>query len=205
VIFIHLSFCVKLFRMSKEKGKGLLNARAMDGPVIKNTVADVFKSNPKVAVTYHVMSTPFSLFNTAGVLLGGGLYGAGFRPLPSALAMMGTTGVVAGSLGMVLGLAAMSGIAAKGEAASPPWNQDGIQQRVDGLSHNFKVRVLDLSAWSGMAVAAGALLFAGGPSKLKLSAGPLGVLQALSLGTALGSFGAFGCMYSNRPSEEDDE
>jgi hypothetical protein len=192
--------------MSNEEREGL-DSEAMGEPVIKNTVADLFKSNPKLAVTYHVTSTPFCLLNTAGVLLGGGLYGVGlFRPMfPSAWAMMGTTGLVAGSSGMLLGLAGMAGIAAKGEAASPPWDDDGIQNRADRLGHNYMVRVLDLSAWCGMGVAAGALLFAGGPSKLNLSGGPLGVFQALSLGTAIGGLGAFGCMYSNRPSYEDDE
>lgn len=182
----------------------LLDPKAMDGPVIKNTVADLFKSNAKSAVIYHVMSTPFAVFNTIGVPLGGGLYGLGFRPFSSALAMMGTTGLVAGCGGMLLGLAGMSAIAAKGEAASPPWTDDGIQQRVDGLSHNFKVRVLDMSVWGGVGLAAGALVLAGGPSKLVLSGGTLGVMQALSLGSAIGGLGAFGCIYSTLPPKDDE-
>lgn len=180
----------------------------MDGPVIKNTVADLLKSNPELFMTYHVMCTPFVLFNTVGVLLGGGLYGIiGLRhsALPSALATMGTAGLVTGCGGMLLGLGALAATSKKGEAASPPWNENGIQQRVDGLSHNFKVRVLDVSVWSGMGLAVGALLLAGGhPAKLKLSGGTLGVLQALSLGSAIGSLGAFGCIYKTLPPKDEE-
>jgi len=95
--------------------------------------------------------------------------------------------------------------ARQGESASPPWNDEGIQQRVDGLSHNFKVRVLDLSAWAGVGVAAGAMVLAGGPKKFKFSPGILGVMQGLSLGSALGSLGAIGCIFSTRPKFDEDE
>ena len=192
--------------MGREKD-GLLDPKEMDGPVIKNTVADLLKSNPELFMTYHVMSTPFGLFNTVGVLLGGGLYGLGVRrpsSFPSALAMMGTAGLITGCGGMLLGLGGLAKTVQKGEAATPPWNADGIQQRIDGLSHNFKVRVLDLSVWSGMGLAVGALVLSGGPSKLKLSGGALGALQALSLGSALGGLGAFGCIYKTLPPKEEE-
>jgi hypothetical protein len=122
----------------------LLDPKVMDGPAIKFTMADLFKSNPKVFLAYHVMMTPFGIFNTAGVLLGGALYGVGVRRLPSALAMMGTTGIIAGTAGMALGLSALVSTAQKGEKAEPPWNAGGIEQRRNGLSHNYKVRAMDL-------------------------------------------------------------
>jgi hypothetical protein len=185
----------------------LLDPKFMDGPSVKWTVADLFKSDPKLFMKYHVTSSGFHAATPFGCLLGGVLYGAGVRRLPTALAMMGTGGIVAGCGGMILGYSMMSKIATKGENASPPWTDDGIQNRVDGLSHNFKARVLDLSAWSGTGLAAGALAVAGGPAKLGLSAGALGVLQALTLGSTLGSLGAFGCIYSMLPkkSDRDDE
>jgi hypothetical protein len=64
-----------------------------------------------------------------------------------------------------------------------------------------------MSVWSGLSLAAGALILAGGPVKLGLSKGVGGVLQALSLGSAAGSLGAFGCIYSNKPTVKvnDDE
>jgi hypothetical protein len=94
----------------------------------------------------------------------------------------------------------------KGENATPiPYNDEGVQQRVNGLSHNFMVRIIDLSCWSGMGIAATALLVAGGPSKLRLCTGALGVAQALSLGSAFGGFGAFGCLYSLRMKDNFDE
>jgi hypothetical protein len=176
----------------------LLDPKTMDGPVIKFTMADLLKSNPKVLLAYHAMITPFGIFNTAGVLLGGALYGVGVRRLPSALAMMGTTGIIAGTAGMALGLSALASKAQKGEEAEPPWNADGIEQRVNGLSHNYKVRAMDLGVWCGSSLALGALLVNGGaaPPSLKLSAGRLGLLQSLSLGSFVGVSCAMGNIYS---------
>jgi len=156
-------------------------------------------------MTYHVMSAGYDAFTPVGATVGGILYGIRWRPFPSVLAMMGTGGLIGGSLGMVLGLTTMQKKARQGESASPPWNDEGIQQRVDGLSHNFKVRVLDLSAWAGVGVAAGAMVLAGGPKKFKFSPGILGVMQGLSLGSALGSLGAIGCIFSTRPKFDEDE
>jgi hypothetical protein len=176
----------------------LLDPKAMDGPVIKFTMADLLKSNPPVFIGYHVMMTPFGIFNTAGVLLGGALYGAGVRRLPSALAMMGTTGIVTGTAGMALGLSALVSTAQKGEGAEPPWNADGIEQRVNGLSHNYKVRALDLGVWCGSILALGTLLVNKGaaPPSWKLSAGRLGLLQSLSLGSFVGVSCAIGNIYN---------
>jgi hypothetical protein len=196
---------------------GLLDPKTMDGPAVSYTVHDLFRSNPKLFLTYHVASTPFDVFNTIGVILGTGLYGCGVRAPAAVVAQAGntsavaimssTTGLTLGCIGMVLGLTKLSMIASQGENATPiPYNDDGIQQRVNGLSHNFMVRIIDLSCWSGMGLAATALIVAGGPSNLKLSTGTLGIFQALSLGSALGGLGAFGCLYSvHRRNKMDDE
>lgn len=199
---------------------GLLDPKVMDGPKVPYTVHDMLLSNPKAFLTYHVMSTPFFLFNTMGSVVGAGLYGIGLRTIPARLiapafitsstsrlaVVTSATGLTFGCLGTLLGVAALSRVAMKGEDATPiPYNDEGVQQRVNGLSHNFMVRVVDLSCWSSMGIAATALLIAGGPSKLKLCTGTLGVVQALSLGSALGGLGALGCLYSMRMKDEDDE
>lgn len=177
----------------------LLDPKYMDGPIVRWTVADLFKSDKKTFMKYHVMESGYGALTPVGTILGGIVYGVGVRPFPSALQMMGTTGLVTGVAGMVLGLTRMNKVAAQGETASPPWTDDGIQNRVDGISHNFKVRILDLSVWSDMGLAAGALVLAGGPVKLGLSKGVGGILQALSLGTTVGSLSAFGCISSTIP------
>lgn len=188
--------------MAKES---LLDPKSMDGPAVKWTVADLFASNANVAMTYHVMGAGYDALTPVGTLLGGAIYAVGYRPMP-ALAFMGTTGLLTGTVGMALGLTGMMSTARKGEKATPlPWNEEGVQQRVDGLKHNFKVRILDKSVWYGIGMAGGALLFAGGPAKLGLSKGPLGVAQALSLGSAIGGLSAFGCIYATLPKKDDDD
>lgn len=178
----------------------------MDGPVIRWTVNDIFKGNNRLFISYHVVCSGFYALSPVGCLLGGALSGAGlFRPYPTVLSSMGTVGFGAGCLGMAIGASGLYSIANKGAAASPPWTNDGIQQRVDGLSHNFKVRVLDLSAWSGMAVAATTLVALGGPVKLGLASGTMGVVQALTLGSSIGSLAAFGCIYATLPKKDDDD
>ena len=56
-----------------------------------------------------------------------------------------------------------------------------------------------------MGLAAGALALAGGPQKLRLSPGVMGVMQALSLGSTLGSLSAMACIYAIVPKVEEDE
>jgi hypothetical protein len=110
--------------------------------------------------------------------------------------MMGTSGLVAGGVGAACGLALVANAARKGESNAPlPWNDECIQMRVDGLSHNFAVRVMDLSAWSGLGVAAGLLLLKS-PAAFApaFSPGALGTLQFLTLGAAAGSLGGIACV-----------
>jgi len=51
-------------------------------------------------MTYHVMSAGYDAFTPVGATVGGILYGIRWRPFPSVLAMMGTGGLIGGSLGM---------------------------------------------------------------------------------------------------------
>ena len=165
-------------------------------------------STDRLQHTYHVVSVGFGALTPIGAALGGALWYSGvYKPFPTALPMLGTAGLVAGGAGMAIGYFGMRAVASKGADASPiPWTEDGIQQRVNGLSHNFKVRVLDLSMWSGMGLATGAMLLAGGPASLGLSSGMLGVMQGLSLGSAAGTLGAIGCVIAtNQKEEKDDE
>ncbi|KAL3790955.1 hypothetical protein HJC23_004937 [Cyclotella cryptica] len=190
--------------MASPPNTNIPDAKSMDGPKVNWTVADTFRPNPHTAMTYHVMSAGYSAFTPLGAAIGALLYGAGWRRFPSVWATMGSTGLVAGGLGLLAGLGGMQSTAKKGEKAKIPWTEEGIQQRVDGLSHNFKVRVIDLSVWSGIGLAAGVLMVAG-PGKLKLSPGVLGALQGVSLGSALGSLGAIGCIFSTATKEESHE
>mmetsp|Transcript_25909 Transcript_25909/g.61003 ORF Transcript_25909/g.61003 Transcript_25909/m.61003 type:complete len:192 (+) Transcript_25909:145-720(+) len=181
--------------MAAESEEPLLDAKNMDGPAVKWTIADLFAVNNNLFMTYHVMGAGWDALTPVGSVLGGVLFGTNlYRPYPGLLASMGTVGFGVGCAGMALGLAKMSHTASQGENASPPWNKDGVQNRVDGLKHNFMVRVMDLSAWSGMGLAAAAMVGFGGPANLGLAKGSIGVVQGLALGSTLGGFGAFGCI-----------
>lgn len=199
---------------TKQSMSGLLDRQTMDGPVVAHTVADLFRSHPRTFMTYHVMSAGYGALTPLGVGTGAILYYTGlYRPLPqsSALTNLATAGLVAGGAGLCLGLYKQQRIARQ-QVTAPyknklPWTDEGIQQRVDGLSHNFKVRVLDVSVWSGIGLATGVLLLAGGPVALGLSPGLPGVLQGWSLGSAVGSLSALGCIMATAPSSKlnDDE
>lgn len=165
----------------------------MDGPKVETTVADLFKKNETIFMGYHVISAGWDVLGTAGAIAGLSAYGLGLRKYPL-LVTVGTSSLVGGLLGSSLGLTRMAITASKGDDASPPWNKEGVEQRVNGLSHNFKVRVLDKSSWTGIALASGALVLSGGPAALGFSRGALGVAQALSLGSAAGGISAFGCI-----------
>ena len=107
--------------MSSEENN-LLDPKSMDGPLMKWAPADVFKSDPRTFMTYHVMSAGYDAFTPLGCAVGGILYGMRWRPFPSALSMMGTVGLVAGCTGMLVGLGGMQKKAKMGDGASPPWN-----------------------------------------------------------------------------------
>jgi hypothetical protein len=175
----------------------LLNPSKMDGPTVSWTVADLFVKNPKVAMAYHVSSAGYDYMTVVGVAVGGLL---SFTPLgknSTPLSMMATSGLIGGCTGMAAGLMAMQAVSRKGNEASPPWNEDGIQQRVNGLQHNYKVRALDRGVWLGIAATGGLLAVTRtSPLKWGLHSGTLGVLQALSLGSAVGSVISIGCIFA---------
>jgi hypothetical protein len=171
----------------------------MDGPVVPWTVADLFKANPKLAMAYHTAGAGLDFMVPVGTIVGGGLYALGaYKPYPTALSSMAAAGLYAGGFGAAMGLGLLANTARKGEENQPlPWNDDTIQMRVNGLSHNFAVRVMDLSVWSGVGVAAGVLMLKGGPSAFSSAAfgrGAFGALQILSLGAAAGGLSGLACV-----------
>ena len=69
-----------------------------------------------------------------------------------------------------------------------PFDDAGIQNRVDGMTHNYRIRAMDLGVWIGVLTAGGVLAYNGcDASKLKLSSGTLGQLQAIGLGSVSAS------------------
>lgn len=191
---------------SETEQKQALLRKKMDGPVIPWTVGDTVlrRTGNSIFVTYHTIITPCAMATPVGCVLGAGLYATKLSSSPSLLQSMATTGLFFGGLGVTVGLTRRTWLALRGEKAQAkiPWNEQGIQQRVDGLSHNFKVRVLDLSAWHGLAAAAASLGVAGGPVPLGLASGSWGVLQALTLGSSLGGLGGLACIYSCVPRDD---
>ena len=162
---------------------------------VKHTIGDLLKSHPKFFLTYHVLDAGYDILTPLGVVIGGAAYyGLGFKPFDTPLATMGTAGLVGGSTGMLLGTLRLI----KTAATADNWNETGIEKRVDGLSHNFKIRVLENSVWGGLGLAAAALYVAGGPQKVGFSPGALGVAQGLSLGSAVGSVAGMACIASTK-------
>jgi hypothetical protein len=69
-----------------------------------------------------------------------------------------------------------------------PFDDAGIQNRVDGMCHNYRIRAMDLGVWMGILAAGGVLAYKGcDASTLGLSTGTLGQLQAIGLGSASAS------------------
>lgn len=176
----------------------------MDGPEVKWTVNDLFsESSDETFMAYHVASAGWDFMAPAGCMLGGILYSA-WRPLPF-LQMIGTGGLIAGCAGMCFGTMGMAQAKSKGELAKPlPWNEDGVKMRVDGLKHNYTVRIFDKCAWIGIAAGGALVALSRGPTRLGLSRGLLGTAQALTLGSSLGSFAAAGLAFQSRSLPYDD-
>jgi hypothetical protein len=181
--------------MAHEKNKGNavegpIFASSMDGPAVSWTMADLTKVNNKLFLTYHVMTSGYSYLTPLGCAIGAIAlpYASKFSNL-TRLQAAGTGGLIGGGTGMTLGLLAIGRIASS-KNPKLPFDKDGIQMRVDGLSHNYHVRALDLGVWLGIAAAGATLVYAGGPTKLGLSPGTFGNMQAIAFGSAVGSAGA---------------
>ena len=162
-------------------------ATSMDGPSISWTVNDLFKFDNRTFLLYHCMSSGFDVLTPIG-----GILGAFALPRTSKFSNLtrlqaaGTGSAIAGGLGLSLGALALVGVAYSKDPPLP-FDDDGIQTRVDGLSHNYGVRARDLGVWIASAAAGGAMLAAGGPVRLGLSPGTMGIIQVLALGSMTGS------------------
>jgi hypothetical protein len=101
--------------------------------------------------------------------------------------------LIGGLCGMVAGLGVLAFVASQGEAASPPFTPEGIQDRRDRLRVNYTARALDRSVWVGIAAAC---IIASTPLDLGLASGTLGALQTVGLGSTLGTLA--GLVYVGR-------
>ena len=108
-------------------------ATSMDGPTVASTVADLFKFNNNIFLTYHCMTAGYDVFSPLGCLVGGMVVlprlsnFSHLTPLQAA----GTGGIVGGCTGMGLGLFSLMETAVK-KNPKIPMDKDGIQMRVDG-------------------------------------------------------------------------
>jgi len=182
----------------------------MDGPTIKWTVADLFLARPRVALTYHVSTSGWSYMVPVWMTLGGLLnvatpVRARFFPTLTSLQFVGNSGLIGGVFGACAGAGLMYAMSKKEDIAIP-FTDEGIQQRVDGLHYNFKVRTLDLGTWTGIGAASVMLLAVGGQTKLGLASSVMGVAQGLAYGSAIGSMASIAYLtYKLREDRMDDD
>lgn len=167
-----------------EGQKRFVATSSMDGPSVAFAPNDIFKFNNKMVVLYHVMGSGYDYMTPIGCLVGA----AAIPLIPkyrefTRLQAAGTGAIIAGFAGMGLGGLAMLSTMSMKEPRLP-FDEAGWQQRVDGLSHNYRVRAMDVGVWLGVAAGATAVAFHGGPTPLRLSPRTLGTLQAIGLGSA---------------------
>jgi hypothetical protein len=160
----------------------------MDGPSVRWTVNDLAAFNNKFFLTYHCMGAGYDFLSPVGCLVGLALPFTKYSKFASmtSLQAAGTGGIVAGTAGMALGLAAVVGKAYSSNPEGLPMDDEGIEQRVNGLKHNYIVRSMDRGVWLGVAMG-GAMAYAGGPAKLGFSSGLLGGMQALGVASGVAS------------------
>jgi hypothetical protein len=179
-----------VFATSSKSGSG----SGMDGPSVRWTVNDLAAFNNKFYLTYHCMGAGYDFLSPLGCLVGLALPFTKYSKFASmsSLQAAGTGGIVAGTAGMALGLAAVVGKAYSSSTSNPeggglPMNDEGIEQRVNGLKHNYIVRSMDRGVWFGVAAMGGAMAYAGGPAKLGFSSGLWGGMQALGVASGVSS------------------
>ena len=176
--------------MTNNEEERLLSANeSRDHRTVKWAVADIFEGRNRLYITYHVMFSGWHFFTPMGCLCGSLLWL--IDRSHNLLQTMGTGGVILGVTGMGMGLVGLTAsVCLNPDPVNKPWNHAGIQKRVDGLSRNFLVRVVDLGAWIGMVGVVAVVIVYGGPTKLGLSSGMRGTLQSASLGAAAGTVAA---------------
>jgi hypothetical protein len=160
----------------------LATSNKMDGPYIPYAPADAFLGFNKPYMVYHSAQSGFSFISPIGAVLGA-ILPAVTKTRVTRIQSMALGSLIAGGAGCLLGLGLLAKKASDGENQKLPWNDEGIQQRIDGLSYNYHVRAVDV----GSAAGAGAGLFA------RLAFIPptaLSGVQAMALGVVLGSVGA---------------
>jgi hypothetical protein len=170
-----------------EENKKALLATSMDGPSVPFAPNDLLKFNNNLFLVYHVMGSGYDYMTPLGCLIGS----VAFPLIPkfkdlTRLQAAGTGAICAGGAGMGLGFLAMLNARSKKEPKFP-FDEAGMQNRVDGLTHNYRVRCMDLGVWMGVLAAGATLAYKGGPTPLGLSPGTLGQLQAIGLGSAAAS------------------
>jgi hypothetical protein len=176
-----------LLHKREDQKKIILASSSMDGPSIPFAPNDIFKFNNSLFLLYHVMGSGYDYMTPLGCAIG--TFAVPLIPKFKDLTKLqaaGTGACIAGGAGMGLGVLAMANIATK-KSSKLPWDEGGRQNRVDGLSHNYRVRALDLGVWLGIAAAGATVAYKGGTTPLGLSSGTLGKLQAVGLGSAAGS------------------
>ena len=169
-----------------ETNKRIL-ASSMDGPSVPFAPNDLLKSNTTLFMIYHCMDSGYNYMTPLGCAIGALAIPLvpRFKDL-TRLQAAGTGAILAGGTGMGLGCMALLNIATMKEPKLP-WDEGGRQNRVDGLTHNYRVRCMDLGVWMGILGGAAAVAYKGGPTNLGLSSGTLGKLQAIGLGSAAAS------------------
>lgn len=167
--------------------KIMATSSAMDGPSVPFAPNDLFKFNTTLFMIYHCSISGYDYLSPLGCAIGTFAVPVipRFRDL-TRLQAAGTGAILAGGTGMGLGCLALINIATMKEPKLP-WDEGGRQNRVDGLCHNYRVRCMDLGVCLGAIGGAAAVAYNGGPTKLGLSAGTLGKLQAIGLGSAAAS------------------
>lgn len=167
----------------------LSTSSGMDGPSVPFAPNDLLTFNNDLFLTYHVMGSGYNYMTPVGCLIGS----VALPLLPkfqnlTRLQAAGTGAIYAGGAGMTLGLLAMLKHRTAKEPKMP-FDQAGMQNRVDGLRHNYRVRCMDVGVALGVVAAGATLAYKGGgnPTTLGLSAGTMGTLQAIGLGSAAAS------------------
>ncbi|KAG7362713.1 hypothetical protein IV203_026073 [Nitzschia inconspicua] len=169
-----------------EENKKILST-SMDGPSVSFAPNDLLKFNNNLFLLYHVMGSGYDYLTPIGCIIGGLALPMipKFKDL-TRLQAAGTGAIYAGGAGMGLGFLALMNARSKKEPKFP-FDEAGMQNRVDGLTNNYRVRCMDLGVWLGVIAAGATLAYKRDPTMLGLSSGTFGRVQAVGLGSATAS------------------